>query len=253
MLDNTVTRFPGGMNSARENGMTSDLPANDRQARFHEYTNDFDQYVAGDWTQTLNGGSVALTAGDGGLLLLSSAVSAIASIQKNPAAFSMAAFRRAWGRSQVQLDSLVGTAIVGLLNATTTPFTGGSQTDGIYFLSTVTTGALSINYAVGGVIVSQNLGVSLVAAAQATLSFYYDGGQYETDGTDRLMWEAVGPGVTANARGEMVVPATSAFPGATNVTPTLGVSASTAVVRTLTIDSIFFAKDRVNINATPAF
>lgn len=253
MFDNTVTRLPGGVSNSRENGILSDLPVNERISKLHEYSNDFDQYVAGDWTQTLNGGTVALTAGDGGLLLITTAVSVLTSIQKNPTDFTFAAARRTWARHQVQLDSLVGVALVGLLNVTTTPFTGASQTDGIYFLSTVTTGALTINYAVAGVIVSQAMGISLVAAQPATLSFYYDGGQYEGDGTDRIVWEATGAGVTASARGSMTVSATSAFPGATAVTPTLAVNATTAVARTLTVDSVYFAKDRVNINATPAF
>lgn len=46
MFDNTVTRLPGGVSNSRENGILSDLPVNERISKLHEYSNDFDQYVA---------------------------------------------------------------------------------------------------------------------------------------------------------------------------------------------------------------
>ena len=59
--------------------------------------------------------------------------------------------------------------------------------------------------------------------------------------------------IKAIARGEIVVPVASVFPGAVNLAETLAVNAPTAVVRTLTVDTLYAAKDRTNINATPAF
>jgi hypothetical protein len=226
--------------------------------KVHEYSNDFDTFLgatATDWTETLNGGTAALVAGDGGLLALTSAASVIASIQKNPANFQLALGFRSWGFMGLQLDSLLGSIIAGLLNVTTTPFTGASQTDGVYFTSAVTTGELSLNVAVGGVISTLDTGVHIVAGSPFTAAWYYDGGDYYVP-TGRIVFQVTGAGVSANARGEILVPASgtiAAFPGATNIAPTLGVSASTAVARVLTSDYLYFAKDRANINATPAF
>lgn len=256
MFDNIVSRFPPGLTNTRENGILSDLYVPNRIDRVHEYPQDFDQFIAADWVVT-GAGTAALAAGDGGILLLTTTASTFESVQKTPAAFPMTKGLRSWFTAQVQVDNVLGLLIAGLLNATATPFTGASQTDGAYFLST-NTGALSFNVAVGGVIASANLGVNLVpgAIANANLSFYYDGGCYNSAPLGRILYEASGAGVSGNVRGEIVVPAAgtiAAFPGATNLAPIFGVSASTAAVRTAVIDKLYVAKDEVNINATPAF
>ena len=256
MFDNVVSRFSKGLNNETDQGIFSDLYVNNRVGVLHEFPEDFDKYAAGDWKLTLNGGTSALVAGDGGLHALTSAVSVIASIQKNPANFQLAKGFRAWGRIITQLDSLLGSTIFGLLNATTTPFTGASQTDGVYFTSAVTTGEISFNVAVGSVISTLDTGVAIVAGSPFTASWYYDGGAYAAAPNGRVVFQLSGAGVTAKTRGEIVVPTSgtiAAFPGAVNITPTLGVNASTAVARVLTTDLLYFAKDRANINATPAF
>ena len=254
MFDNTVTRFPPGLNNTKENGILSDMFIPDRIWKVHEYSNDFDQYIAGDWTLSGAGATAALIAGDGGLLLVSAAVSTFASLQKLPANYQLAKGFRTWFEERAALDSLVGVLLVGLLNATATPFTPASQTDGAYFLSITATGALTFNIAVGGVITTVQCGVNLVAGLQAKLAFYYDAAVYAAGFPNgRVLWEASGPGVTAPARGEIVVPVASVFPGAVNLAETLAVNAPTAVVRTLTVDTLYAAKDRTNINATPAF
>lgn len=253
MYDNRVSRAPYGSNNQRESGILSDLPFNSRITKAHEFSNDFDRYAAAEWVVT-GAGSAALTAGDGGLLALTSPVSAFQSLQDSPASFSMVKGFRAWMSFRASLDSLLGNVLVGLLNVTTTPFTGASQTDGIYITSTVTTGALSINIAVGGTITTQALGASIVAGSQFVLDWYYDGANYAAGYPNgRVVAECSGAGVTANVRTEIVVPAASTFPGATLMAPTISVNASTAVARVLTVDALWIAKDRANINATPAF
>lgn len=255
MFDNRVTRYTPGLNSSTDQGIFSDLYLQDRMGKVHEYSNDFDQFVAADWVNT-GAGTAALVAGDGGLLAITSAVSVFQSLQKTPANYQMTKNFRTWFRAQASLDSIVGNILAGLLNVTVTPFTGASQTDGAYFLSVVTTGVLTFNVAAGGVISSVNTGVVLVNAALANLAFYYDGAVYPSAPFGRVVWEVSGPGVSANARGAIAVPAAgtiAAFPGAVNLTPTLAVNAPTAVARLLTVDSLYVAKDRSNINATPAF
>lgn len=255
MFDIATTRVPRAFNASTEQGIMSDLPLLDRISKVHEYPNDFDAFVAADWTQTLNGGSAALTAGNGGLLLLTTVASNFATIQDNPVAYQMARGFRDWFQCYAQVDNVLGFIIAGLLNATATPFTGASQTDGIYFLSGAA-GALTANVAVGGVIASVPLGVNLVAAAQAKLSWYYDGAVYAAAPNGRVIFEAKGPGVTATSRVEIAVPSAgtiAAFPGAVNTGLIVGVSASTAAVRTLTVDLMYGAQDRDNINATPSF
>jgi hypothetical protein len=257
MFDNQVSRYYPALNSTRETSILSDLYVPDRIDRINEYPQDFFQYIATDWTVT-GAGTAALIAGAGGVLQLTTTASTFESVQKTPAAWQMVKGLRAWYVSQVNIDSLLGVMIDGLLNATATPFTGASQTDGMYFLSTVTTGALTFNVAVGGVITSVACGTSLVpgAAANANLNFYYDGACYAGAPLGRVVWEAWGPGVTSNVRGEIAIPASgtiAAFPGTTFISPIFGVNATTAAVRLGVIDKLYVAQDEVNINATPAF
>lgn len=253
MFDNAVTRnFPGQVNH-RDTAIFSDLYVQDRISRIHEYSQDFDQFIAADWVNT-GAGTAALIAGDGGLLAITSAVSAFQTVQKTPAAWILAKTFRTWFHSRLTLDSIVGNILVGLLNVTVTPFTGASQTDGAYFLSVVTTGALTFNIAVAGVITSVACGVNLVAGGIATLSWYYDAAVYVAGQPNgRVVWEVSGPGVTASARGEIFIAAASTFPGAVNLVPTLAVNAPTAVARVLTVDNVWIGKDRTNPNASPIF
>lgn len=250
MFDNTVTRLPPGVNIHKDNATFSDMYVPDRINKIHEYSQDFDQYIAADWVQTLNGGSAALQAGDGGLLLLTTVASNFASVAKTPANFQLARGFRAWYRATLTVDALVGLTLNGALNATATPFTVGSQTDGIFFL-TSNTGAVSIVVAVGAVQVVTATGVSIVAGQPATFAWYYDGGCYGQAPNGRVVWSTSVNGIIT--RGVVNIPASgtiAAFPGAVNISPITAVSASTAVIRTLSTDMLYLAKDRVNPNTT---
>lgn len=255
MFDNATTRFPRGLNASSEAGIFSDMPLPDRIAKIHEYPQDFDQYIAADYVLTLNGGTVTNPAGDGGVILLTTVVSNFVSVQKTPAAFQNTKGFRTWFQAAAQVDNVLGFLIAGLLNATATPFTPASQSDGFFFTSGAA-GALTANVAVGAVIVSVPMGVNLVAAAYAKLGIYYDGGVYAQAPLGRVIFEAKGAGVTASSRVSIPIPASgtiAAFPGAVNLSPIVGVNASTAAIRTMLADFFYAAKDRDNINATPAF
>lgn len=250
MYDIRVTRFGGGVVNSTDNGIFSDLPIPERITKLHEYSQDFDQFVAGDWVITLNGGTAALAAGDGGLLLLTTVVSNFVEVQKTPADFLLAKNFRSWFQCRAAVDNILGAVVAGLINVNAAPFTPANNTDGIYFL-TDGTGALSGVVAVGGVRTSTLLGNLLVGGAQAVLSWYYDGGVYAAAPNGRIVFEARGPGVSAPAR--VMVPAPATFPGAVNLAPVVGVNATTAAIRTLTVDLLDAIKERDNINATPTF
>ncbi len=248
MFDNGVTRYPPGLNNARENGMFSDMYVPERIQRVHEYANDFDQFVVGDWTQQLNGGAIALAAGDGGLITLTSAASAITSQQKNPGAWTLAAGLRTWYMMRAAVDNVLGLLFLGLANNTATPFTAGNITDGVYML-TDNAGNVSVVVAVGGVKTTVATGVKVVGGQQFVFSAYWDGACYGAAPNGRVVYELTG--TSAPVRGGIAAPAN--FPGATVLTQQMGVSASTAAARVLTVDALYTAKDRSNINATPAF
>lgn len=263
MFDIRVTRFPPGQNNVRENGLFSDMFVNDRIGKVHEYVDDFDPYVAGNYTVTLGGGAVAAAAGDGGLITETTAVSAATLIQRSIATFQLAKGFRSWGRFVASVDSILGAVVLGLINVTAAPFTPANITDGIYML-TDGTGAVSFILAVAGVKTTLASGVTLIGGGTFAVEFYYDGAVYAAaQPNGRVIFEirnlvGVTNGVTANFRGEIgggnsvqIMPAT--FPGAVNLAPIAGVNATTAVARVLTVDTIYAAKDRTNINASTAF
>lgn len=260
MFDNQVTRSQFGQTNARDTETFSDLPVQD-ESKLHIYIDDFDYYsgpvavgTTNGYTLTGTGATAALAAFDGGAINLIAATTAfIAALQRTQGSFKIEAGFRLWYETLAQLSTLANASqlILGLTNVTTTPFTGGSITDGVWFSSDAAgAGALSINVAVGSVVTTTALGVNVVAAALGTYKWYWDGGVYPSAPNGRIVWEASGPGVSANARGSIAAPAN--FPGATLLAPQWAVK-GTAATPTLLLDVTQVAKDRTNINATPVF
>jgi|SRR6267154_17484 len=260
MFDNRITRGNNGSNNLSDNDIFSDMPFED-WTRIHNYFNDFDSYLASDFTVS-GTGTVAKAAGDGGLLTLtnSGAGSAFTSIQVTPVSFLMKNGFRAWGRFRFQVDNALANLAVGLINSTATPFTGGSITDGIW-LSTAATTAITVQAAAtsvsqGSVVIAP----TLVVGQMFNFSFYYDGAQYVSQYQDfafgKVIWQVDNlgfgtGGVTASARGQFKL-ASGAW-SATGLTPTFAVQNSTAVSRVLTADYMDVSTERISPSVTPPF
>lgn len=251
MFDNTVTRHEYGINNERDTSLFSDLPIPSR-SKYHEYLEDFDYFVAANYTVTKTNGSAttALANGDGGLLLVTNTTASadIVAIQKVGASFQLASGLRTWGKFIISVDSLLANFIVGLTNATTTPFTAGQLTDGVWLSNTGSALTLSVGNA--GTVQTLAVTPTLVAASFLTFSFYWDGEIYSVP-TGRVVCDVTGAGVSANFRGD-ILPAAS-FPAAVNLTPTWALQNSTAAGRTMTADQAYIIKERSSILATPAF
>lgn len=260
MFDNTVTRLPNGVVNVRETGIFSDMPVPDYSV-LHDYLDDFDYYTGPVAAGTTNGfaltgtgATAALASGDGGLVnIIGATTGFIAAWQRATANFKMELGKRIWFEALAQLNTLANSTqlIIGLTNITTTPFTAGQLTDGVWLSSdTGGTGILSVNVAVGSVVTTVVTGALLVAATQFTFKWYWDAGVYAAAPNGRIVWELSGAGVTAAVRGEIAAPAN--FPGATLMSPQVAVK-GTAATPTIGLDLLFCAKDRLNINATPTF
>lgn len=260
MFSNVVSRFPNGFNISTDQGILGDMQLPDFSV-MHYYEDDFDYYngpvtaaTTNGYTLSGTGGTAAIAALDGGAFnLIGATTGFIATWQRSQGNFQLAAGFPTWFRWIGQIDALTSQMIAGDAVVGATPFT--SISDGIWFSSAVTTGEISINIAQNGTVTTVDTGVALVAAAQATLSWFYTAGVYPSDpqspSPGKIVWEVKGPGVSANARGEVAAPAS--FPkAATLITPTLGVKAA-AGTPTLTTDFLMSVKARVNPNATPIF
>ena len=232
-MEKTVTRFPNGVVNRSETDIMSDFLQND-PSRLHLYWNDFDTYVAGDWvvTETDSGATQALTAGDGGWLLVTNtaADNDLVALQKTPAGFSFTAGKKAWFRCRFKTSDATQSDIVfGLQVVDTTPL---DVTDGIYFLKA--DGAATVD-----IFCRKNATTgSTTAAAIATmandtfveLAWYYDGVSkvyYAVDGTVKGTLDA-----------------SSSYLPDTICTVSFALQNGEAVAKTLTVDYILAAVER---------
>jgi hypothetical protein len=201
---------------------------------FHTYFNDFDTYVAGDWTvtETDSGATQALTAGDGGLLLITNtaADNDLVALQKNPAAFTFTAGKKTFFRCRFKVsDATQSDLVFGLQVVDTTPL---DVTDGIYFLKA--DGAATVDF-----ICRKNASTgSTSAAAVATmandtfieLGFYYDG-------QSKVAYE-----VNGSVLGSL--DASSTYLPDTTCTVSFALQNGEAVAKTMTVDYVYVAKER---------
>lgn len=185
-IPNTVpSRFKSGYTPDQAFQAWADCGAGD-PFWYHMDWDDFDWSlnVTGTYTITLDGGTAALTAGDGGLGLLTTAASSndYVSLQRPIAAWVVpqgaTAGKKMFYGVRLQLGDVTNSAfIAGLCNVTTTPFTSGDITDGIWFSKASGGTQLVINVAEGGTVTSFNVNTAtydLVNATNIDLAFYVD-------------------------------------------------------------------------------
>jgi hypothetical protein len=227
------TRFPYGLTNVSEVDLFADMVQPD-PTLFHTYFNDFDTYVAGDWTvtETDSGATQALTAGDGGLLLITNtaADNDLVALQKNPAAFTFTAGKKTFFRCRFKVsDATQSDLVFGLQVVDTTPL---DVTDGIYFLKA--DGAATVDF-----ICRKNASTgSTSASAVATmandtfieLGFYYDG-------QSKVAYE-----VNGSVLGSL--DASSTYLPDTTCTVSFALQNGEAVAKTMTVDYVYVAKER---------
>lgn len=226
------TRFPFGLTNVSEVNLFADMVQPDATL-FHQYYNDFDTYAAGDWviTETDSGATEALTAGDGGLLLITNTAGAtdLAAMQKTPAAFTFTVGKKSFFRARFKVSDATKSALVmGLQVVDTTPL---DVTDGIYFLKAAASTAVSI------VCRKDASTGSTSAAAIATMAddTFIELGWYY-DGIGTVAYE-----VNGNVVGSL---AATAFLPDTTCTISFALQNGEAVAKTMTVDYVFAAKER---------
>lgn len=232
-MGNSVTRFPNGVTNVAESDLFADLTFPD-PTKYHVYYNDFDTYTAGDWvvTETQAGATQALTAGDGGLLLLtnSAADDDLNALQKTPAAFSFTAGKKAFFKCRFKVsDATQSDVVFGLQVVDTTPL---DVTDGIYFLKA--DGAKTVDFICRKNATTGSTSASSVATLAddtfVTLAFYYDG--------ESKVYYAVDGSVKGSLN------ASSSYLPDTITTVSFAIQNGEAVAKTLTVDYVFAAIER---------
>lgn len=174
MSNITTTNEPGGLTNAVLDSTLSAYGDMDPFV-FHAYSNDFDVYQSGDWTNTATGSVTnAVTAGDGGWLsmLNSASNSDLNSLQLKAAGFAIVAGQQAWFKCRFKTSSATNAAlIIGLIQTTTTPLT---VTDGIYFSKAAASTQLTAKTAASSAISTLNV-ATMADNTFVSVGWHYNG------------------------------------------------------------------------------
>ena len=223
------TRFPFGLTNVGESNSLADLGM-PSPTKFHSYMEDFDYYVAGDWTvtETDAGATQALTDGDGGLLLITNtaADNDLVALQKKGESFRFSSGKQLYFEARFKVsDATQSDLSIGLQITDTSPL---DVSDGVFF--TKADGSTSVSFLVEKNGTATTTSVATMANDTfITLGFNYDGGavmQYCVNG---------------------VVAGTSAvtnLPDDEDLTISFAIQNGEAVAKTMTVDYIFVAKER---------
>ena len=206
------------------------------------------------YTTTAAGGSVAHTAGDGGLALFSTGATAneFAEIQVPVADFVLPqgaiAGKKLFYLTRLQLSDVTNSAfIAGLCDVTATPFT--AITDGVYFIKPSGATVINIVSAIGSVLTTTALpaaSYNLVAATNIDLGFYIDWYGNLNVFTSPSMVGYVpqsGTGAVTPTRGRVLQVQNLNF-SAVNLTPTLALQTNANAIKTMTVDFHCAQKER---------
>lgn len=226
------TRFPKGITNANQGETLENFAAPDPTKLYTDF-DDFNTYLATDWTITTTGtGTRALAAGAGGLLVVtnSAALNDANFYQRTVASFVPTANKRTFFKARFKVDDATAAVVqLGLILADTTPL---DATDGIYFLKANGSTAIQAfvrKDATTGSTTNSNIG-TLVNDTFITLGFEYNG-------KGSVMF------YVNDARVARLDASSTYLPDAP-LALSFGVSNGTAAARALTLDYILGASER---------
>jgi hypothetical protein len=240
-MPSTPARYSTGVSTRARTHPFAFLPEPD-PSRVHRYFNDFDVYLASDWTRSLNGGTgtTALVAGDGGLINTVNTAGATDMVQHQlavatfnvTASTTSQAGKDMWFGIRMKVDSAtLSTVLVGLYTVKSTAATT-APTDGFWFKKTAAAAAIDMIDSTGSTLTATSTGASFADDTFVELAWHY----------------ATGPNATNELRGFVNGAQTCSRTITTAPTGNLALSFvqmnSSAVARTTTIDWLYVAKER---------
>jgi hypothetical protein len=231
MPTNSVTRFTSGLSTRKPTHPFGSYTHPD-QTDEHRFMDDFNFYTAANWTITVVGTSTpALVSGDHGILgITTSAVSSDSTfLQKLPESYSFETGKPAWFGARFKVSALTAVVVMGLQVTDTTP---EDVTDGIYWVSTTATGALTAYVRRNATTGSSSVAAgTLVADTYTELAWYWDGRDTVTFYQDGV------------AKGSITGVAAAYLPDTTTAI-SFGVRTTSAAAKTMSVDYVFASKSR---------
>lgn len=228
--DNEITRFQNGVNNREVGDIFNSLPTMD-PTRLHAFFDDFDAYLAGDWTVTDVGAATqALADANGGRLLITNAGGGGNSsfLDKVGESFLFETGKKAFFRALIQVnDAVQSDFVVGLQITDPTPL---AVTDGVYFRKDDGDALLDFVAIKNSVAVTAAGIATVVDATDLEVAFYWDG-------ISRIWY-----GVNGSALG-YIDPGVS-LPDDEVLTVSFGIQNGEAVSKTMLVDYIYAAMER---------
>lgn len=223
------TRYPNGLTTAAKTTPFGEFILPD-MTKAHVYMEDFDYYLAADWTVTEVGTATqALADADGGRLLITNAAADDDSSfnQKVGESFLFSTGKKLWFDCLFQVsDSVQSDFVIGLQITDTSPL---AVTDGVYFIKTDGVTDISL------VVIKDSTSTTVASVGQAAddtdirLSYFYNG----IDQIDIFVDGVIaGSAVTTNLPDDEVL------------TISFGIQNGEAVAKTMTVDYVTASKER---------
>lgn len=246
-----TTRIPQGVTNA-EPFQTMGLAGLLDPTWAHTYANDFDQYVAADWTLGGTGTpTAALTAGNGGILTLTTTTGASDSVTllKNPVAFAVnTATKQTFFKFAGTASSVAGDFYCGL--ASTAP-AEASIVNGIVLHKAAAAATFTLDIFVASVKTSVALpaACTMVAATPIELGIVVDAlGNVlafwnPTTGNNPMGQNQVGGTTPTNGRGAVAMIAAPSLP-TVNLAPVVSYVNASAAAQTVAVDYIVASTER---------
>lgn len=233
MRDITVTQFSGGIGTVADNSPWSALKT-PLPTQYHSFFDDFDRYVAGDWTITTTeagagSASQALTDGDGGLLLITNDAADDDRVfyQKKGESFKFAVGKKLFFEARFKIsDATQSDFVMGLQITDTTPL---DVTDGVFFIKSDGAATVTLRVEKDNTATASGTVATMANDTFVRLGFYYNG-------VDAVFAIVDGAAVERLA--------VTNLPDDEDLTISFGIQNGEAVAKTMTLDYIWAAKER---------
>lgn len=205
------------------------------RTNYHSFFDDFDRYVAADWTVTVTqagsgNASQALTDGDGGQLLITNdnADDDRVFFQKVGESFKFELGKALYFEARFKIsDATQSDLVMGLQITDTTPL---SVTDGIFFQKDDGDAYLDFHAKKDSTASDLTAIATLAADTFVVVGFYYDGSRSQIE-------------VFVNDESVGYVPLTNVVDDE-DLTISFGIQNGEAAIKTMTVDYVFCAKER---------
>lgn len=225
-----MTNFENGVNNRNAADLFGSMGQLD-PTKFHNYLEDFDYFVAADFTITSTG-TTALADGDGGLLLLTTTAvdNQVHQLQKVGASFAFETSKPLYFRAKFQTNEALQSDILFGLYVTDVSPIASAPADGVFFRKSDGAATIDIVHASSSTETTETAIATLVVDTDTTLEFYWDG-------IDRVYF-----GVDGVPLG--FVDLSSATLVSADLRPSFVFQNGEAAINTMTVDYLFVAKER---------